>query len=213
MLRTTRRFASQTPTRLTPFGFFLVAMVGLVTVCLGPVAAHAASGSEVGNESQPPMDFRVLAADGRHVGPVELFDGPTLVDFWATWCAPCVESMPQLESLHRELAGVVDVVGISVDRGFGGGVKARRFAERLGVTYPIYHDFTRAPARVALNIVAVPVLLLIDADGRVIERWDGEADFAAVKSSALRLAAGPADGRAPDRRRADGATDTPAASR
>lgn len=75
---------------------------------------------------------------GRAVGPAMLRGKVVLVDFWASWCAPCRESMPVLERLHKTYAsqGLV-IVGVSVDRD---AANARSFVNRLGVTFPIVHD-------------------------------------------------------------------------
>lgn len=79
-------------------------------------------------------DFRLADAAGNPVAAAD-FDGHVLLlNFWATWCAPCVEEMPMLSRLQRDYAERgLRVVGITVDDP----VRARSFAEGLGLEYPV----------------------------------------------------------------------------
>jgi peroxiredoxin len=79
-------------------------------------------------------DFSLADAAGNPVAAAD-FDGHVLLlNFWATWCAPCVEEMPMLSRLQRNYSGRgLRVVGITVDDP----VRARSFAEGLGLEYPV----------------------------------------------------------------------------
>jgi thiol-disulfide isomerase/thioredoxin len=114
-------------------------------------------------------DLATLARPGR----------VTLVNFWATWCAPCRREMPELERLARELGRArLDVVGVSVDTG---PALTRVFATAasLGVTYPIYTAEEPAyPRLFAGEQVFLPLTYLVDREGRVVDffsTWDAAA--------------------------------------
>jgi thiol-disulfide isomerase/thioredoxin len=66
---------------------------------------------------RPVPAFTVQSLDGKEVPFASLATGkPVLVDFWATWCAPCISAMPELQKLHRQHAAKgFSVVGISID--------------------------------------------------------------------------------------------------
>jgi thiol-disulfide isomerase/thioredoxin len=98
------------------------------------------------------------------------FDGRVvLVNFWATWCAPCREEMPMLNEVYRSLAPRgLDVVGIALDDV----ARAREFAERLGIDYTILvgaGDVMATGLAYGNQAGLLPYTVLIDRDGVV--RW------------------------------------------
>ena len=91
---------------------------------------------------------------------------PMLVDFFATWCAPCRESMPRLQAFADQHAPGLVVVGVDVGEDLA---DVAPFVRDLGVRYPIFldRDFSLADAAGAAR---VPALLLVAADGRILHR-------------------------------------------
>jgi len=95
-----------------------------------------------------------------------------LLDFWATWCAPCLKSMPELQALHRKYADRgFTVVGISIDE--GGPAKVRKLVASKKFTYPIALDSEKSPAWESFRVKAVPAAFLIDREGRIVAQWTG----------------------------------------
>ncbi len=99
-----------------------------------------------------------------------------LIDFWATWCVPCVASMPDMQKLHDKYAGKgFSVVGVSIDE--DGPRKVRPFLAKRKFTYPILLDTDKkAPAWKAFGVHAIPAIFLIDRDGRIVQQWTGKPD-------------------------------------
>jgi peroxiredoxin len=95
-----------------------------------------------------------------------LAEGPVVLDFWATWCKPCLTSLPELEKLsrkHRERG--LRVVAISIDgpRNFS---KVRLFANKLGLTMPLVIDRDERLQQL-YQVKAAPTTFLIGKDGRI----------------------------------------------
>lgn len=107
-----------------------------------------------------------------------------VVNFWATWCAPCRKEMPQLDALaaHYEGQGV-RVIALSVDR--GGAAKPEKFLNELGVRHLTrLYDPSYKSARAA-GLIGLPTTLLLNPDGQEVGRLAGEADWNSDQVHAL----------------------------
>jgi peroxiredoxin len=118
--------------------------------------------------------------------------GPVLLDFWATWCEPCVASLPELERIQqRYLARGLTVVGISVDgpRNFS---KVRPFVSRYGLTFPVVLDEDGSLSE-RYQVRALPTSFLIDGAGRVVHVQTGyRPGINDEVEAAVRVLTGPA---------------------
>ena len=136
-------------------------------VALAALPAARAAGPPVA----PPFVMRSVTG-GTLVSDSLLARGPVLLDFWATWCKPCLAALPELEHLHRRFADRgLTVIGISVDgpRNFP---KVRPFAHRMGLSYPIVLDEDGDLAR-RYQARAIPTTLLISPEGRAVRVTQG----------------------------------------
>ncbi len=97
----------------------------------------------------------------------------TVVNFWATWCPPCVEEMPELSRVHAEMSpNGVKVIGLAVDSPSN----VREFAEARPVSYPLLitgGSGTELAKKLGNAIDALPYTVLIDEKGRVIKQKAG----------------------------------------
>jgi thiol-disulfide isomerase/thioredoxin len=94
---------------------------------------------------------------------------PMVVNVWASWCPPCIEELPLLEKVSRELEGEVDFIGINIE---DDPTKALQLMQDFGISYPSVIDRsgdTRAP----LAIPGPPVTFFVTSQGVVAGRWDG----------------------------------------
>ncbi|MFI5372040.1 MAG: TlpA disulfide reductase family protein [Candidatus Eisenbacteria bacterium] len=125
----------------------------------------------VGARAAPAFTARTI--DGHRLDLATLTrHGPVLLDFWATWCEPCVTSLPELEAIHeRYAARGFTVVGISVDgpRNFS---KVRPFVSRYALTFPIVLD-EDGSLQERYQVRALPTSILIDGEGRMVHVQTG----------------------------------------
>ena len=110
-------------------------------------------------------DFSLVTADGQRIALASLRGKVVLIDFWGTWCAPCVRAVPSLRKLHKAHATDAFVLlGVSSDTD----AKAwSAFTAKNGMVWPQYRDADRTMQR-TFGVRAMPTYILLDAEG--IER-------------------------------------------
>jgi peroxiredoxin len=112
--------------------------------------------------------YAATALDGRPVTLAALRGEVVLLNVWATWCQPCREEIPALDSLHREFgARGLRVIGVSIDVS-GDASEIAGFARELGASYALWLD-PDDRVSTAFRAVGVPSTVLIDRDG--VLRW------------------------------------------
>ena len=122
----------------------------------------------------PPLQF--AAADGQRLSLADFRGRAVLLNFWATWCAPCRKEMLTLDRLQRRMGGPnFQVVALSIDR--LGLAAVAPFYKKLGIaSLGIYLD-SSGKAAAAFDLAGLPTSLLIDAEGREVARKIGPAEW------------------------------------
>jgi len=117
--------------------------------------------------------FRIQDLDNHWKGYTDLKgDKITVIDFWATWCQPCVRSLPLMNEIAEEYKSKgVNFIGISID-GPRNQSKVKPFVNSRGITYPILKDIN-SEVMAELNVSAVPTLIIYDAEGEMILFHEG----------------------------------------
>ena len=130
------------------------------------------SGRVVKGENSPPaMAARPLEGEGAFPSWESLRGQVVVVDFWATWCPPCREEIPDYIALQKKYAGKgLVIVGISVDE--GGVAAVAPFAKKMGINYPVvlFNDDVVAAFG---GIDGIPATFLIDRDGNIRNKQVG----------------------------------------
>lgn len=147
---------------------------------VSPQTATFGSGDagEIGWLREPAAipDVQFATSEGETISLDRFAGKVVLLNFWATWCAPCVEEMPALDRLQAELGGDrFQVVAVSSDR--SGAEAVAPFYEQHGLeSLPIYLDPEGAVGR-AFGIRGLPTTVLIDSQGREVARKEGVAEW------------------------------------
>ncbi len=120
-------------------------------------------------------DFTLRSVGGSNVRLTEQRGQVVMVNFWATWCAPCLQEMPHLSRLHERYrnSGFV-LLGVNID---DDPRAAAALATKLGLRFPVLLDTDKKVSRV-YDMSAMPATLLIDRDGRVRHIHRGYRDGA-----------------------------------
>lgn len=150
---------------------------------LGFIAALAALGIWLlpARTLHPPADLGLSLLDGRTVTLATLrAHRPMLVAFWATTCEPCVEEVPVLVQLYRELKPR-GVAFLAVTMPYDPPLRVQRFVQRDRLPYPVALDVTGQVERAFGGVDFIPTAFLLDADGNVLARRTGRLDPARVR--------------------------------
>jgi peroxiredoxin len=148
-------------------------------------AAHAGTefAFDAPRERLPAPGFRLPDLQGVPAGLEDYRGKVVLLHFWATFCSPCLEELPALESLWRRYRGRgFVIVGIAADRGDADVV--REFADRTGISFPVLLDAEGA-VRNRYEVVALPMSYLIGRDGRFSARVLGAREWQGPEPGAL----------------------------
>ena len=112
---------------------------------------------------------------------------PLVINFWAPWCAPCVQEMPELNDLAiANAAKHINVIGIGIDSP----ANIAEFAVRLKISYPLYvagMSGTELARQFGNSAGGLPYTVLVGADGKVVKTYLGKLKFEELKADLARL--------------------------
>lgn len=159
--------------------------VALALAIAGTTGGRAAAGADAGATL---ASHELAMFDGGKTRLSALRGDVVVVNFWATWCAPCRKELTVFDHWNAEWNGRgARVVAISIDTDAN---KARRFAEDMKLSLTVLHDGPDGLAR-SLDLPSVPCTYLLDRDGNVVTivRTSNAGELAALKSKAESLLA------------------------
>ena len=160
-----------------------------------PGTADAAGASSTASS---PADARVLAVDSLFAQSMPDAAGvtqklaqwrgkPMVVNFWATWCGPCVEEMPELSALQATLAPRrIQIIGIGIDSP----TNIREFAGKYKIAYPLYvagMSGTDLSKQFGNPSGSLPYTVLIDSSGKVAKTYLGKLKMEELRTDLAAL--------------------------
>lgn len=136
------------------------------------------------------IDFSIDLKNGTHLSPASLKGRAYILDFWASWCQPCVSNLPHIRKLRDEFKGSADIFTINVDKPARHDLAERIIKEKdladftsirgLGSVDPIWQGFGGGNQ----NHLGIPLYVLVDKDGIVKYLGNGGEDLVELKAVA-----------------------------
>ncbi|MGA9072145.1 MAG: redoxin domain-containing protein [Terracidiphilus sp.] len=142
--------------------------------------------------------FALTTLDGQRISMDGLAGKVVLIDFWATWCGPCREALPHIQSIAKKFDGQPFVVlSVSLD---GDDAKWKTFVEKNGMTWLQYRDggFNGSISK-QFNVTAIPATFTIDADGVLEDQHVGDASIEGKLKKLIAIAANRKPAPEPDK--------------
>jgi peroxiredoxin len=154
---------------------WLALLVSVLACACAPAGAASAVQAPNGGTSRPP-DFELRTLDGSSVRLSEhLGRQVVLIDFWATYCEPCLRAMPELDKLYAKYKtqGFL-LLGVSID-GPDSLLAVRSDVQKLGISFPILLDQDTRVVALYNPKTSAPFSVLIGKDGSVLAKREGYA--------------------------------------
>jgi thiol-disulfide isomerase/thioredoxin len=148
------------------------AIYGLM-ILSGP-RATGQSTRTVADQTMPSPSWSLKDLSGKTIDSADLKGKVVILDFWATWCGPCHEEIPDFIALQKQYGDQgLAVVGASVDE--GGASVVKKFAADLGMNYPIGLADDKLLETFG-GVDVLPITLVIDRQGRIAKKYIGFTD-------------------------------------
>jgi thiol-disulfide isomerase/thioredoxin len=154
-------------------------------ILAGAIAALAGGGGVAWRQRQESdaaatqglWDRRLVQPDGAELAMGSLRGRPLVINFWATWCAPCIKEMPELDRFHREFGPRGwQVLGVAIDRR----EPVLEFLRLRPVSFPVALaalEGTELARQLGNPSGSLPFTVVVDAAGRLVQRKLGQTSF------------------------------------
>ena len=154
----------------------LLVIAGLFALATGSLMMLGVRSGPGAQPGQIAPDFELPRLDGAPVALSQQRGRVVFVNFWATWCPPCRKEAPSLERLYERLReDGFEVLAVSIDA-LGQEAAVEAFRREFGLRFPILLDPSQDAHR-SFGVTGVPETYLIDAQGRLAERFIGPRDW------------------------------------
>ena len=125
-------------------------------------------------QKNPAPDFKVKYIDGFDLS--ELKGTPVVINFWASWCPPCKQELPDFEAMYKKYSPQVDFMMINVTDGAQETEKsAKAYLDSQNFTFPVYFD-VYLQGSYAYGITSLPTTIFVDSEGNIVTYAVGMID-------------------------------------
>ena len=172
----------------------ILILAGLISAIVGEMRSpevavvYDADGAVSSNPYSVDLDITLADLDENEVTIGKLEEPVRIINFWATWCGPCVAEIPEFQAFHEEYGDQgVKVIGIALDE--QGAEIVRPFVEENNMTYLTLIDTAGKSASSFGGVYAIPTTFIVDQDGMVHKKHVGLMSYENLESAVLPLLA------------------------
>lgn len=150
------------------------ALVAVVVVAA--ITLFETTGGRDELDGSPAPEVALESFDGGTVRLADFEGQPLVVNFWASWCVPCLAEMPGFERVHQQHKGKVAFLGVNLADDPGAAEAVR---EQTGITYPVARD-PDGSAFETFQAFGMPTTVFISPQGAIVELYTGELSAEAL---------------------------------
>jgi peroxiredoxin len=152
-------------------------IIGLGAALLASIAIAAIAALASLTLTRPAPEVKFSALSGESFSTSELRGKVVLVNFWATYCGPCIKEMPKVVDAHRKFsARGYETIAVAVRR--DDPERVAQFAAKHALPFKVAIDSSGEVGREFGNVRITPTVFLIDKNGKVLRRYVGKPDWA-----------------------------------
>jgi len=157
--------------------YILIVIVAIIVVSIGLIELRKPRQSQIPNDDKnvgisigkTAPDFELRDLSGKNTKLSDFRGKNIILNFWASWCPPCREEMPEFQRIYAENPESLVVIGVNLQESKE---NAEAFVKKLGITFPILLD-PNAQVRDLYNVFTQPVTYFIDANGKIVDKKFG----------------------------------------
>lgn len=128
------------------------------------------------SQIQYAADFELTTLDGDEIKLSELRGKKVIVNFWATWCPPCIEEMPDLQSFYeKNKDNNIEILAVNLTNLDDGEEAVRSFVTEYGLTFPVPLD-AEGEVGTSYGVFTIPTSYILDEEGRIFQKVVGAMD-------------------------------------
>jgi peroxiredoxin len=152
-----------------------------------PSNTELASRNAAPAKGLPIADFELMTLTGDMVKLSQFRGQPVVINFWGTWCPPCKNEMPLLQSTYEAHQPELVILAVNVNDAVG---SVERFVEEMSLTFPILLDETGS-VRMQFQVRGYPTTYFVDGDGVLREQFIGELNQEQIDVYLARIGVSP----------------------
>jgi cytochrome c biogenesis protein CcmG, thiol:disulfide interchange protein DsbE len=160
-----RGFSRQSKLVLAAAGAALLAIALVTALTMGSKAAPART-----PPLAKPFTLSLLGRPGQHVSLAAFAGKPVIINFFASWCTPCMRETPLLARFYRQHGGRTLMIGIDANDEAG---PAEKFVQAAGVSYPVGSDPFTSPVTTSYGVYGLPQTFFLNARHRIVKHVIG----------------------------------------
>ncbi|WP_243387970.1 TlpA disulfide reductase family protein [Bacillus kexueae] len=157
----------------------IIFLAVLVTVAVWQTLSEKETkvGLEKGNIAP---DYELTTLEGQPVNLSDLKGKKVILNFWATWCPPCKEEMPEMQRFHDQYSSDVTIVAVNFTVSEPNKESVLSFIQEEGYTFPVFFD-EKNKANSGYEVLTYPTSYFLDEEGRIMDKVVGPMTLDVMK--------------------------------